>query len=442
MVIPNDFRTTTFARHSQGAAIERILTAAIQAVAPDAAIRNFVTRQGDVLTLAGNPLHLSAYRHIYILAFGKAAPAMAAALVEILGDRLTAAWLAPKHLPKSFDPRFTVIAGGHPLPTTESLRAGSMILAACSQFSAEDLVFCLISGGGSALLTAPPAGISLKNLQALTQALLTCGARIDEINTLRRHLDLLKGGGLARQAAPARVISLILSDVVNNPLEAIASGPTVADPTSKADALHVLEKYALIEQTPIAIHSYLREAPETPKPGDPLFENVENWVVASNEVAARAAAAQAKKEGFQVKRLGNDWQGEARDTAKILCQRLHDHPARPLCLIAGGETTVTIRGTGVGGRNQELALAAVPHLAGVEGSLLVTLATDGEDGPTGAAGAVVTGETEARAAALGMDAAAYLANNNAYPFFDALGDLLKTGATGTNVNDLTFLFRF
>jgi hydroxypyruvate reductase len=306
-----------------------------------------------------------------------------------------------------------------------------------------DLLLCLISGGGSALMTAPHPGLGLEDLQSLTRALLACGARIDEINTLRRHLDQVKGGGLARAAFPAQVVSLILSDVVGNPLEAIASGPTAPDPSPRAEALGVLEKYHLTEKVPAAILRGLESAPETPKPGDGLFERVQNVLVGSNFLAAQAALAQAEVDGLQTTFLGDAWQGEAREVAHTFCDRLKTISKRPICMIAGGETTVTLnQAKGLGGRNQELALAAVEKLAGLENVLLVSLATDGEDGPTRAAGAVVSGETWQRAQESGLQPSEYLGRHDSYHFFERLGDGLQPGPTGTNVNDLTFLFAF
>jgi len=306
-----------------------------------------------------------------------------------------------------------------------------------------DLVVCLISGGGSALLTAPVDGVSLADMQALTAALLGCGASIDEINTLRRHLDRVKGGGLARAAAPARVIGLLLSDVVASPLEAIASGPTAPDPTTSADALAVLARYDLRRRVPGSILNALESNRETPKPGDALFARVHNLIVGSNAVSAQAALSQAEREGFRARLLTTALQGEAARVGRDLAAELRRVASRPACLCAGGETTVTLGDApGRGGRNQELALAAVADLAGLPDVMLVTLATDGEDGPTDAAGAVVTGGTLACARALGLDPDDYLRRHDAYAFFDALGDLLKPGPTGTNVNDLTFLFAF
>jgi len=316
----------------------------------------------------------------------------------------------------------------------------------------DDLLICLISGGGSALLTDPL--VPLEDLQTLTSALLACGARIDEINTLRRHLDRVKGGGIAK-ATKAYVLSLILSDVVGSPLEAIASGPTAPDPTTKDDALAVLEKYFEIkrwpsrlkamsrsEEVPPSILHSLSSNPETPEPDDPIFSRVENVIVGDNDRAIQAALKQAEQEGFYAESHGSNWQGEARKVGLELAQKLRVTTKlqdRPFCLIAGGETTVTIQGDGTGGRNQELALAAVPELAGLDDTLLISLATDGEDGPTDAAGAVVSGETLGRAESLRLNVAGHLSRNNAYPFFDHLGDLLKIGPTGTNVNDLVFL---
>ena len=439
------FLTHTLSRHPRGEAVTRILAAAIQAVEPGAAVRSFAQRQSQSLFIAGREIHLDQTGRILILGLGKAAPAMARPLAHLLADYSPRGLLIPKQVPAQPINGFEIIPGGHPVPDHNSLLAGQKALELLDDLQPEDLLLCLISGGGSALMAAPHAGITLDNLRALTSALLGCGARIDEINTLRRHLDRLKGGGLARAVSShtARSISLILSDVVGNPLEAIASGPTAPDPTTREAALQVLDKYGLRQGTPPAILQALQTAPETPKPGDALFERVDNVLVGSNLLAAQAALTQAETEGLQAVSLGNDWQGEARLVATDLCQRLKNaHEPRPFCLVAGGETTVSLRGQGRGGRNQELALAAVDQLAGLTNLLLVTLATDGEDGPSDAAGAVVSGQTLQRGAELGLDARTFLNNNDSYHYFAALDDLLKPGPSGTNVNDLTFLFKF
>jgi len=407
--------------------IARILSAALSAVDPGEAVQRY---------LQNHPLPPA--RRVYAFGLGKASIPMTQALSRL--THLTDALIVTKHAPPLDFDSATIIEGGHPVPNLHSLEAGQAALDFVSALGKDDLLVCLLSGGGSALMAAPL--VPLEDLQTLTRSLLACGARIDEINTLRRHLDQVKGGGLAK-ATQAQIISLILSDVVGNPLEAIASGPTAPDPSTKADAFEVLKKYGLTNSVPAEIVSALENAPETPKTGDGLFARVENILVGSNALAAQAALNQAKSEGFAVEFLGDDWQGEARETAKILCERLKKHPAveKPLCLVAGGETTVTLRGDGTGGRNLELALAAVGELAGQENTMLITLATDGEDGPTDAAGAVVTGETNQRARSLGLDAAQYLSRNDSYTFFTTLEDALKIGSTGTNVNDLTFLFK-
>ena len=385
---------------------------------------------------------------MYALGVGKASLAMTTALTEILGEELTAGLVITKHLPASFTAPapLTVLPGNHPLPGDESLRAGQAVLHFVSALEADDLLFCLLSGGGSALMSAPVDGITLTALQALTAALLTAGARVDEINLLRRHLDRLKGGGLVRLSGGATVVSLILSDVVGNPLEVIASGPTAADPSTRAEALSVLTRYPLPAALASTVQTALASAPETLKPGDPLLEKVQNILIGSNLTAAQAALKAAQEAGFHPYLWRLDLQGEARQAAFELATflrqtcRTGDPVSRPACIVVGGETTVTVKGNGRGGRNTELALAAVPELADFPGVMLVTLATDGEDGPTDAAGAVVTGDTFCRARALGLDVADFLERNDSYSFFDALGDLLRPGPTGTNVNDLAFLF--
>ena len=419
--------TERFKTHSlTEARIMRILSAALKAVEPAEAVRNHLPDvSGDV----------------YGLGIGKASIPMLTALVEAYP--LSGALAISKHASKPNSYPFPVILGNHPIPNTDSLRAGECALEFVSALQEDDTLVCLISGGGSALMTAPHAGISLEDMQALTSLLLSCGARIDEINTLRRQLDRVKGGGLAR-ATNAKVISLILSDVIGNPLEAIASGPTYPDPTTSEDALAILKNYKIERQVPGSIQKYLlRRPPREDAAGDDgLSERVTNLIIGDNKLAAQAAMEQAKREGFEAEILTNELQGEAREAGNMLAKRLRDEYAtrnRPFCLIAGGETTVTLRGDGKGGRNQELALAAVEELRDLENVMLISLASDGEDGPTDAAGAVVTGESAGRAERLGLDAAGYLSGNDAYHFFQKMGDLIRTGPSGTNVNDLAFL---
>lgn len=285
-------------------------------------------------------------------------------------------------------------------------------------------------------MTAPL--IPLEELQALTASLLASGTTINEINTIRRHLDRVKGGGLAR-ATKAKIISLILSDVIGNPLEVIASGPTTPDPTTNKDALKILEKHFASSHSLQSLVSTL----ETLKPNDPTLSRVQNIIIGDNKLAAQAALEQAQREGFDAEILTNELQGEARDVGIMLAKKMREEAtkrSRPFCLIAGGETTVTIKGNGKGGRNQELALAAVNELRDLKNVMLIALATDGEDGPTDAAGAVATGESAERAKRLGLSEADSLSRNDAFHFFESLGDLIRTHPTGTNVNDLIFLF--
>lgn len=441
MIQPLAFLTRTLAHHPHGQAVTRILAAAIHAVEPQAAIRKFVQLQNNKLEINGQIYFLDEIGQILILGLGKASLSMSHPLAEMLAPHSPRGLLIPKGTFNYPASGFEIQPGGHPIPNENSLQAGKKAMHFMHGLSENDLVICLISGGGSALMTAPHTGFSLPELQELTSLLLACGARIDEINTLRRHLDQLKGGGLARMASPARVVSLILSDVVNSPLEAIASGPTAPDPSTREDALFILEKYGLQKKVSASILTALKTLPETPKPGDPLFERVQNVIVGSNLQAAEAALGQARSEGFHPQLLGNDWQGEAREVGQRICQVLKTSEAlRPFCLVAGGETTVTLHGRGRGGRNQELALAAVKELKGIKNVLLVTLATDGEDGSTDAAGAIVNGETFQRGMELGIHPDSFLQDNDSYSYFNTVGDLLKIGPTSTNVNDLLFCF--
>jgi hydroxypyruvate reductase len=429
MFTPEQFSTFSLRPHP---AVSRMLASAMNAVDAGDAVRNH---------LRENPLPNA--NRIFAFGLGKAACAMTLALAD--STELVEGLVITKHVDSSstlseVEGRFTVIEGNHPVPGLGSVNAGDAALMFVSQLTPDDLLVCLISGGGSALMTAPR--IPLEDLQSLTSALLACGARIDEINALRRHLDRLKGGGLAHAANGAKIISLMLSDVVNDSIEAIASGPTAPDPTTNADALSIIEKYDLKEKIPAGLLSSLHE---TPKPNDPIFDKTRNTIIASNSIALRAAQSQAQAEGFETRILRADLQGEAgivgREMALQLRESIH-RMKRPFCLLAGGETTVTLKGKGKGGRNQELALGAVDALAGLEDVMLVSLATDGEDGPTDVAGAAVTGESARRGKRFGMSAADFLSRNDAYTFFDTLDDLIRTGPSGTNVNDLILCFGF
>jgi hydroxypyruvate reductase len=414
-----------FATHSlNDPRIVRILSSALEAVDPAEAVRKHLP-----------PVNGS----VHGLGIGKASIPMLTALAEAIP--LSSALAISKNASSAAPKLFPVLLGGHPVPTIDSLRAGRRALEFVSGLREEDTLVCLISGGGSALMTVPHEGISLEDMQSLTSLLLASGARIDEINTLRRQLDRVKGGGLVR-VTNAKVISLILSDVIGNPLEAIASGPTYPDPSISEDAIQILKMYGLEKTVPSAIFQALDSSLKSHESKNDIFNQAQNSIIGDNKLAAEAALKQAKHDGFDSVILTNELQGEARKLGVMLARKLReelDKRPRPFCLIAGGETTVTIRGNGKGGRNQELALAAVDELRDLENVMLISLATDGEDGPTDAAGAVVTGESARRAESLGIDVADYLSRNDAYHFFQKMDDLIKTGPSGTNVNDLTFL---
>jgi glycerate 2-kinase len=427
--------------------------AALAAVEPGAAVRNHVQRQGDRLIVEGCTYDLATVERLWVVGGGKAATAMATALYTILGDRLTGGLVVTKygHANPDLDMGpVEVVEAGHPLPDGAGVRGTRRMAELLTRTTERDLVLAVISGGGSALMTLPAEGLTLADLQETTNLLLRCGATIVELNAVRKHLSQIKGGGLARLAAPAPVVSLILSDVVGDPLDAIASGPLSPDPTTYAGAWAVLNGYDLLERIPPTVANYLQAGldgaiAETPKPGSPIFQGVQNVIVGSNRLAAEAAVEAACACGLNALLLSTFVEGEARQVARVagaLARELvsYDRPVvRPACLVWGGETTVTVCGRGLGGRNQELALAAAMALDGLPDVLLVALGTDGTDGPTDAAGAIATGETLGRARSLDLDPAAYLADNDAYHFFDALGDLIRTGPTGTNVNDLLFI---
>jgi len=378
-------------------------------------------------------------KRVFVVGAGKAGVAMTEAVAGILGDRLMAGVISVPVPPTRTYKRITFIAGGHPVPNAGSITAGRAMADLLAQTADGDLVIALISGGGSALLELPQPGLSLADLQKTTDALLKCGATIHEINCIRARLSQLKGGGLARLAYPARVLGLILSDVVGNALDVIASGPTVPLASSEVEARAIVDKYHLHSVLPIAVLQCLKQQTSDENIAYPTPRAVENRLIACNRIAGEAAAAAAKELGYEGFFLADDWQGEAREVGNKFAQLLIDRAGHGLkCYVVGGETTVTIRGNGKGGRNQEAALAAAIAVAGRPNIALAAFATDGVDGPTDAAGAVVTGDTVKRAGLLGLDPRHYLDDNNAYPFFSALGDLIVTGPTGTNVNDLLF----
>jgi hydroxypyruvate reductase len=419
-------RPEQFLTHSlQDHRIARILHSAIEAVEPAALVTRSLKR-----------IALPAHKRLFLLALGKAAEAMIMAAAAAF-PAFERGLVITKHRATGAPPRMTIMEAGHPIPDHRSVQAGRAALKLAAELREDDLLVCLISGGGSALVTAPFPGVSLEDLRNVTTAALASGATIDEINVLRRQLDRFKGGGLA-SATKAHVIGLILSDVMGDPLEAIASGPTVTNPTSVMEARAVLAKYQL--SIPAGLEQVLlgRE----PKAGLGSSQRVANHVIGNNALALDAALRHARHEGFESAVMEGAIRGEAAAVGRSLAARLAsaaDGRSRPFCLLGGGETTVTLESSGRGGRNQELALASVDLLAGLRDCLLITLATDGNDGPTDAAGAVVTGQSGSRAAVLGLSAGDHLTRHDSYAFFAALGDLLKPGYTGTNVNDIVLL---
>jgi len=424
-----------------------IFNAAVRAVDPGEAIRRHFTREGPRVRIGEETIDLATVGEVVVVGCGKAAAPMAAAVEEILGDRITRGVVVTKYGHVQPTRLVQVHEAGHPIPDDAGIAGVRAVLDHVRGLGANDLVLVLISGGGSALTPAPVAGVTLAEKQVLTEALLACGADIREMNTLRKHISRFKGGQLARAAQPARVITLTLSDIVGDPLDAIASGPTVPDPTAYGDALSILDKYGIREKTPGSIRAHLeagarREIRETPKPGDPLFARVSNLIVGNNIQALEAARAEAHGRGCTAMILSSSIEGETREIARMHAAlarevRISGNPVRPpACLISGGETTVTLRGSGKGGRNQEFVLAAALDIAGLPDTVVLSAGTDGTDGPTDAAGAIADGDTCSRALARSLSPRAMLEANDAYPFFEELGDLIVTGPTNTNVMDI------
>jgi len=424
-----------------------ILTAAVRAVEPGAAVRRMLVRRGHRLRLDTRWYDLRQSRRIFVVGAGKAAAPMAAAVEQVLGRRITDGLVIVKYGHVGPLRRIRLVEAGHPLPDAAGERGAAQMLDLLRSASEDDLVVCLVSGGGSALLPAPVPGLSLQDKIAVTDLLLRSGATIQEVNIVRKHLSQVKGGRLAQAAAPARLLVLILSDVVGDPLDAIASGPASPDPTTFADALAVVRRYQIEDRLPASALAYLRRGAsgheaETPKPGDPLFHRVQVVVVGNNMRALAAAAHRAKGLGFRVLALTPFLEGEAREVARAFASvarsvRVARTPlVPPACLLAGGETTVTVQGPGRGGRCQEFALAAAVVISGWPDTVVAGFGTDGTDGPTDAAGALVDGETTARATSVGLDLARALADNDSHAVFRDLGDLLVTGPTKTNVNDI------
>jgi glycerate 2-kinase len=429
------------------ASARKIFRFSLKAVDPSYAIKKQVKLVEDNLWVGGSLYRLKDIERILVIGAGKASAPMAQAIEKILGPRIHKGIVVTKHGYVAPLKKIQLVEGGHPLPDEGGMEGTKRILNLISNLDQNDLVICLMSGGGSALLLSPGSGISLKDIKELTDQLLRCGANIKEINTIRKHISQVKGGRLAQLAHPAHVITLILSDVIGSKLDSIASGPTAPDTTTFSDCLKIIQKYGLKDKIPPSIHDRLKKGAqgkieETPKPGDPIFKKVRNLIIGSNSLALEAARQKAEGLGFNTTILSRPVSGDTTraavkhaNLAKRI-QEIGDPVSPPACLISGGETTVKIKGKGLGGRNQEFVLVGATKIAGLKNIVMLSAGTDGTDGPTDAAGALCDGKTIKRALQKGIDPGRYLDNNDSYHFFGKLGDLLKTGPTNTNVMDI------
>lgn len=423
-----------------------IFKAALRAADAGEAVRRHLRLIDSHLRAGPVRLPLRRFDRIYLIAVGKAAVPMAAAIEKILGTRLTGGIVVTKHGHASARLRhLELFESSHPIPDETGAEAALRVAQLARDLNARDLLIMAVSGGASALLPAPLPSITLDIKKNTTDELLRAGADIFELNAVRKHVSALKGGRCAALAYPATVVGLLLSDVIGDPPDVIGSGLTAPDDSTREEALRILDKYEPRCKIPAQVRIAIERAPETPKPGDAIFDHVHNVIVGSNRLALAAAASEAKARGYRTLVLSSSMQGESREIARAHAQILREviasgNPVRPpACLLAGGETAVTVRGAGKGGRNQEFALAAAIELEGSPNCLVLSAGTDGTDGPTDAAGALVGGDTIRRARRMGLDAVKSLANNDSYTFFDALGDLIRTGPTGTNVMDIHLL---
>ena len=426
---------------------EKIFRAALKAVDPIEAVLRYVKTVDGALQVGGRRFEFKDYDRILVVGAGKAGAPMARALEDLLGDRISDGVIVVKEGHSLPLQHVRIQEAGHPVPDERGIRGAADILSLVNEAGERDLVLCVISGGGSALLVAPAEGVTLKDKQEVTRLLLACGADIHEINTVRKHLSRTKGGWLARSAHPATVVTLILSDVIGDDLNVIGSGPTVPDPTTFADAEGVFKKYDIWQRVPSSVKDRIQKGlkgdlKDTPKSGDVAFQRCYFELVGTNIQALIAASKEAERQGYQPLILSSTVEGEAREVVKVLTAiakevRSSANPIpAPACILCGGETTVTLQGDGKGGRNQEFALAAALIIDGMENVVVLSAGTDGTDGPTDAAGAIADGTTVTRAKAKGLDPLNYLRRNDAYHFLQALGDLVITGPTRTNVMDV------
>ena len=434
--------------------LRQIYEHALRSVDPEAAVLRFLTRQGDTLRLADRAYRLPSFRRVVLAGFGKAGVPMAKAVEDVLGDRLDDGLIIVKYGHGGQLRKTRVVEAGHPEPDEAGEAGAAALLGLVSSLSAEDLLIVLISGGGSALVPAPVPGVSLADKKRTTGLLLKCGATIHEMNCVRKHLSRIKGGRLLNHVNGATVLALMLSDVVGDEMSTIASGPTVPDPTTFADALEILARYNLESEVPPSVKNYFeqgaaggRKPPETLKPGEARELRVQNLIVGSNFLGLQAAAEKCRDLGFAPLILSSSIEGNTEDVARVHVAIAREILAtanpvrRPCCLISGGETTVKVTGSGKGGRSQEFALWCAREVAGwpEQRMLFASLGSDGTDGPTDAAGAMADPCSVARGRSLNLVVDDYLARHDSYNFFKPLNDLIITGPTRTNVMDFRFV---
>ncbi|MGE5217574.1 MAG: glycerate kinase type-2 family protein [Chloroflexota bacterium] len=427
-----------------------IFFAGLQSVDPLQAVLSHLELRKNLLRVGGRIYNLSKIRNLYVVGAGKAAARMGLAVERLLGDRIASGIVVVKYGYRLPLQKIALIEAAHPIPDQAGLDAARRVAELARRCGENDLLIVLISGGGSALLAYPVDGVSLEDEQRTTDLLLKSGAPIQDINALRKHISQLKGGRLAALAAPAQVVALILSDVVGDSLEVVASGPTVPDSTTFNECLKIIQRYDLGWRIPAAIIDCLEsgargELAETPKVSDTIFKNVQNLIIGNNHLALMAAQRRAHALGYRTEILSHAVTGESRAVARshaaLAKELLHKNKSafRPVCFISGGETTVTVCGEGRGGRNQEFALAAAIEIDGLANVVILSGGTDGTDGLTDAAGGIVDGSTLARGRARSFDAALFLEQNDSYHFLQATEDLVVTGPTFTNVMDLQIM---
>lgn len=442
-VMPEDLKKLD----SMGQDAVTIFNSALGAVNAFRAVKKYCRLKENTLYFDQFRVNLSRYNNIYVVGAGKASGNMAAAIEEILSSKITSGWINVKYDHTVALKTIKLVEAGHPIPDENGRTGALQILHLVEKADKDDLIICLISGGGSALLPLPVPPLTLSDKQKTISTLLSCGATINEINSLRKHMSLLKGGGLAQKAWPATLITLIVSDVVGNPLDVIASGPTVGDPSTFRDCMDIIHKYNITNRIPAVVAEHFKKGvagkiKESPCPGDQIFDKTFNLIIGSNIEALTAAAKMSESLGYNTVILSSMIEGDTREAAHFHSAiakeiRKSGNPvSAPACILSGGETTVVLNGKGKGGRNQEFALAAALDIAYDERMVILSGGTDGTDGPTDAAGAVVDSKTVKKAQNSGLNPVNFLENNDSYHFFKKTGDLLMTGPTGTNVMDV------